>query len=271
VSNDDPARRSVVVTGVGSGIGRAAAELLSRQHAMVGVEADAERADRLRSTLGPESIVIVGDVRDHGVLAEARATAVTLAPLAGWVNNAAVNTPSSLHGSDLDTIREILAINLEAYVVGCAEAVKQFLAQDSGGAIVNVSSIHAVVGYPESLAYDIAKAGIGGLTRYVAVEYGQLGIRCNAVAPGAVDTSMASEALSAAKEPEKFMAMMMSSPLRRVAQPSEIASVIAFLLSDGAGFVTGQTIAVDGGATAQIMPFELSDDLRSRLDDGGTT
>ncbi|WP_344929028.1 SDR family NAD(P)-dependent oxidoreductase, partial [Streptosporangium carneum] len=147
---------------------------------------------------------------------------------------------------------ELIAANLNAAVVGCATAVRRFLAAGTPGAIVNVSSHQARQAVRGCVPYATAKAAVEGMTRALAVEYGAHGIRVNAVAPGSVETERYTEFLvslgpEGAARIEREMALL--HPIGRVARSGEVADAIAYLLSDGAGFITGATVPVDGGRT----------------------
>jgi glucose 1-dehydrogenase len=249
--------RSVVVTGCGTGLGRAIFErLVADGWAAVGIEWDAERAADARALPGAGD-VLTGDAADRDVLAAAAARATALAPLAGWVNNAAVGRMGMLHDAVPAEVDEIIRINLMGAFWGCAEAVRAFLAQRSPGAIVNISSIHARAAFNGFAAYDVAKGGVNALTRYVAVEYGPAGIRCNAIEPGAFRTPMNQAVIDRSPDPAKAECEMAAlHPLGRMGEPREIGSVAAFLLSEEASFLSGECIAVDGAATARCFRYE---------------
>lgn len=263
--SNDGRRGSVVVTGCGQGIGLVTARMLKRaSYEVIGVDLDPEAAMRMDGDVR----VVVGDAADSNVLQVAADAAQQLAPITGWVNNAAINVASNLHEPDQTTVRRIIDVNLMAYYWGCSVAVCRLLEQGTPGAIVNVSSVHGRVAYSNSAAYDVAKGGVDALTRYVAVEYGPVGIRANAVAPGPVRTQMVEEYLRSAVDPDVAVREMARvQPLRRVAEPAEIASVITFLLSDAASYLTAQSIAVDGGLTARSMDFPLPPGLPSDRSD----
>ncbi len=223
---------SVVITGGARGVGRSIAEKLVSRGLTV-IVLDHTAPDWTHALMTP----LEGDASDPATAARAADLAVGLAPLVGWVNNAAVFRDAFLHDGAFPVL-EAIADNLIPTVVGSAEAVARFLAAKSPGSIVNVSSHQAQRPVAGAMPYASAKAAIEGLTRATAVDYGRYGIRANAVAPGSIVT-------------ERFTGDVAVEgalhSLGRMGTSNEVADAVAWLLSNGASFVSGTVIPIDGG------------------------
>jgi NAD(P)-dependent dehydrogenase (short-subunit alcohol dehydrogenase family) len=257
---------SVVVTGVGTGIGRAIITRLAADgwHT-VGIEINGTHADDARRQLGSGHDVIAGDASDRKVLAAARKRAEELAPLGAWVNNVGVALMGNLHEPKVEEVERVIAVNLMSHFWGSSEAIQTWVGQRRTGTIVNVSSVHGRAAFNMWAAYDVAKAGIDALTRYIAVEYGPIGIRANAVAPGAIATPLVKQVIQSSPDPaEAEREMSVIHPLERIGQPEEVAAAASWLLSEEASFVTGQSLAVDGGLTSRSYRYAPDAELLKR-------
>ncbi|GAA3819236.1 SDR family oxidoreductase [Sphaerisporangium flaviroseum] len=266
--------RSNVVTGGGRGIGRAVAERLLRGgEGVVAIERDTEALAWVDGHPARGRVAAVaGDAADEVVAERAADRASAIGTLSGWVNNAAVFRDASLHSAPVQVVLDLIAGSLDAAVTGSAVAVRRFLAEGTGGAIVNVSSYQARQAVPGCLPYVTAKAAVEGLTRALAVEYGPYGIRANAAAPGSVATERYRDLLDAqgpeaSARTEQEMGRL--HPLGRVARPEEVAAVVVHLLSAEASFVNGATVPVDGGRSVlardpEAAPAPIASAPRSR-------
>ncbi|WP_232661639.1 SDR family NAD(P)-dependent oxidoreductase [Pseudonocardia sp. TRM90224] len=238
-------RRSYVVTGGARGVGRAIVERLLDEGAhVVAIDLDGP------ALAGSRAEVVAGSAADEGVARRAAELAEAGAPLAGWVNNAAVFGDASLHTASPVDVLEMVDRNLAPALVGCSVAIRHLLTAERAGSIVNVSSHQATRAVPGCTPYVTAKAAIEGLTRALAVEYGARGIRVNAVALGSIRTERY-DALLAELGPEAAARvedeMRRLHPLGRVGEAHEVAATVAHLLSSDSSFVTGTTIPIDGG------------------------
>lgn len=245
----DDTRRIALVTGSGKGIGRAVALALAKQGITIAInysrsEAAAEETARQIVSFGAECRLFRADVSKSDEVKDLfEQIKGTLGPVSILVNNAGITRDALLVRMKDEDWREVLTLNLEAAFLCTREAVRD-MARSRWGRVINVSSVVGLIGNPGQANYCASKAGLIGLTKSVAREYGMRGITANAVAPGWIETDM-----TASLKPEIREAMLKSVPAARPGLPEDVASVVAFLASDEASYVNGQTIAVDGGMT----------------------
>ncbi|MFK4105174.1 SDR family NAD(P)-dependent oxidoreductase [Streptomyces sp. NPDC019531] len=245
-------RKTVWVTGAGKGLGRAMAVALAQAGATVAVTArTAPDLERLESELagdGGKVLVVPGSIADSDAVRDMvdRITQWT-GRLDAVVNCAGISPhfTRSEKVTDRDW-RQVMDVNLQGTFYCCREAGKVMLEQRSGS-IVNVSSVHASTGFERIAAYAASKGGVEALTRALAVEWADRGVRVNSLAPGYFHTDLSSGLLDS-RWGERIVS---STPLGRVGDADELGGAAVFLASDASRFVTGTTLTVDGGWTAR--------------------
>jgi NAD(P)-dependent dehydrogenase (short-subunit alcohol dehydrogenase family) len=246
-----------VVTGAASGIGRATALAFAREGATVVVSDVAsqggEETVRLIKEAGGEATFVTCDVSQAEEVKALVIKAVdTYGRLDYDLNSAGIEgTQASTADYPEDVWSKVIGTNLTGPYLCMKYAIPQMLTQGAG-VIVNMASILGVVGLARGGAYTAAKHGLVGLTKVAALEYATQGIRVNAVCPGFIETPMVMErALAAGSHPEVYQYLAELHPMKRLGKPEEIAAGVVWLCSEAASFVTGQTLIVDGGYTAQ--------------------
>jgi glucose 1-dehydrogenase len=239
-----------IVTGGNSGIGLAIVLELARHGANIVIDYIAhpeatESLEKQVSALGDCAIGVQADVSKVGDLQNLVATAVKeFGRLDIMINNAGVETRTSVLDTTEADYEKVLAINLKSAFFGTQVAAQQMIRQGGGGRIINITSVHEDWPMPGNAAYCVSKGGMRMLTRTAGVELAPHDILVVGVGPGAVATPIN---LSTMNDPALMKKLDAAIPLGRMARPEEIASVVAFLASDGASYMTATTIFADGG------------------------
>jgi NAD(P)-dependent dehydrogenase (short-subunit alcohol dehydrogenase family) len=258
--------KSAVITGGGSGIGFACARLFAREGAKVLIgDIDAGKGEEAALAIdGDEDVRAAGGGAlfhhcDVGDKAEARALIDEAVAQFGGLDIAVANA-AIIHTAEFIDLAEedfdrVLRVNLKgAFLVGQA-AARRMVAGHSGGAIINMSSVNAVMAIPNQVPYTVAKGGLNQLTRVMALALADAGIRVNAIGPGTILTDLAMVVM---KDEEARRKILSRTPLGRCGEPDEIAAIALFLASDDASYITGQCIYADGGRLAlnYTVPIE---------------
>jgi 3-oxoacyl-[acyl-carrier protein] reductase len=238
---------TALVTGAGRGIGRAIAAALAKLgHEVTIADVDTERAERTAAEIGGRAVSL--DVTDPASVAAVAAGVESLDVL---VNNAGIIRPGVFPDVDVADYDAVMDVNVRGPLV-VTQGFTAALEAGGGGAVVNIASMSALVPVPGTGVYPASKAAVVGLTTSLALDLAPRGIRVNAVAPGRISTEMTA---ARQQDPEVERRTNALIPLGRSGEAEDIADVVCFLASAQARYVTGQTIAVDGGLTIGTVPF----------------
>ncbi len=250
--------KNVLVTGATSGIGQAIAAHFATEGANVALNYrnDPDKLDDTKELIeqmcsqvrgcGGKELPVEGDVSEEAdIIRMCHEVVNKLGSLDILINNAGIQNSSPSHQLKTADFDKVIQVNLRGAYLCARETIKHFLDRGNGGVIINVSSVHEIIPRPEYVSYSISKGGMENMTKTLALEYAPHGIRVNAIAPGATATPINSWT----EDPQKKQEVESHIPMGRVGTSEEMAAITAFLASDDAAYITGQTLFVDGGLT----------------------
>ncbi|HET7080356.1 MAG TPA: SDR family oxidoreductase [Chloroflexia bacterium] len=249
-------QRVAVITGAGSGIGQAMARLFAREGAHILAadvnESAAQETARMITEAGGTCRTFAVDVsRPEQVRAMIDAAMAAFGRIDILCNNAGIGSTTDVVECEPEEWDRVLTVNVKSVYLGCKYAIPHMLEQ-GGGVIVNTASVAGMVGLPKRASYSASKGAVIALTRQVAVEYVEQGIRVNCLCPGTVDSPWVGRLLQQAGDPVAArQALVARQPLGRLGTPDEIAAAALYLVSDDAAFITGTGLVIDGGLTAR--------------------
>lgn len=251
------AGKVAIITGAGSGIGQAMALLFAREGATVVAAGRTpasieETVAMIQAETGREALAVEADVAvPADVERMVRETVTHFGRIDILCNNAGIGSSKDVIAVEPDEWDQVFAVNVRGVYLGCKYALPHMLAQ-GGGAIINTASVLALVGAPERAAYCASKGAVVALTKQIAVEYADRGIRCNCLCPTTVDTPWVDRLLANAPDPAaRRRALEERQPMGRLATAEEVAAAALYLASDDAAFVTGTAMVIDGGLSAR--------------------
>ncbi|RLL46856.1 SDR family oxidoreductase [Oceanobacillus piezotolerans] len=240
--------KSVIITGGGSGIGKTTAIRLAKEGARVmvtdiNVDSAHETTKIIKENNGISEALEVDVTKVEDIKMMIKKTVDVFGNLDTLINNAGISNPETLlHKTDEETWNKVIDVCLNGVYLGMKYAIPELI-KNGGGTIINTSSIAGIKGQKFLSAYSAAKSGVIAITKTTALEYGKYGIRVNAIAPSIIDTPI----VDGWKESHKWEILSTANALRRIGQPEEVAETILFLASDKSSFITGRTLAIDGG------------------------
>jgi len=252
--------KNALITGATSGIGQAIAIRLAQEGCNIAInyrkdpETGAETEEMaLQKTCsnvdncGVKSLLVQGDVSQESDIVEMVNTVVKeFGSVDILVNNAGIQIDSPSHEVTTADFDRVIGVNLRGAYLCARETIKHLLSINRPGVIINISSVHEIIPRPMYISYSISKGGMENLTKTLALEYASRGIRVNAIAPGATITPINQDWID---DPEKKAMVESHIPMGRAGSSEEMAAAVAFLASDEAAYITGQTLFIDGGLT----------------------
>ncbi|OKH25986.1 sugar dehydrogenase [Hydrococcus rivularis NIES-593] len=252
--------KNALITGATSGIGQAIAIRLAQEGCNIAInyrkspeaaedteEMALQKACGNIENCGVQSLLVQGDLSSEQDIVEIVSTVVEkFGSLDILVNNAGIQIECPSHEVKTEAFDRVLGVNLRGAYLCAREAIKHFLTRNHPGTIINISSVHEIIPRPMYVSYSISKGGMENMTKTLALEYANRGIRVNAIAPGATITPINEDWT---KDPEKKAVVESHIPMGRAGTPEEMATAVAFLASSEATYITGQTLFIDGGLT----------------------